>query len=259
MKKRLFVVFLIFLILSSITYVEAREVKTLKDLFNSIKEIFITGKATSDSSPDQIGVDEKLPIKDGLSSREKVTCYFFHNSIGGVQRCYESSGLFECSGTSTCTTEVYGNYGEWLFWKSSCFNDGGYGYATTVIDGEDESVEFICERNNLPEIISFPSIPATIYAGQNVEFSWTAQDPDNDPLHWEIDWGDGQPSMLGSCSIPNCFTYSTSKTWNYPGYYNVLVRVDDPFGKYDYYKFRILVSSLNQTNTTINGPDLAVT
>ena len=258
MKKRLFVVFLIFLILSSITYVEAREVKTLKDLFNSIKEIFITGKATSGPSPNVVGIDEKLPIQDEFGSivKENVKCNFIH-SLSGESLCYaDSPEGFSCKGIDSCTITVYGQRNKVLAWKSTC-NYGNPGYDYTTINGVDEDVEFTC-RNEPPRIIRIPPIPSEINKEQVFYLNFEAEDLDNDILYWFINWGDDEPGISQFCLDPNCFRYSMSKIFFREGYYTNTVSVHDGDGDFDSYSFQIRVIG-NQTNTTINGPDLAVT
>jgi len=73
--------------------------------------------------------------------KEKVKCIF--SSSNEIQKCYTSnvdfSKNFYCSGTGSCISEIYGNNGDILLWKSSC---GGYG--KTILDGVDENVKFEC-------------------------------------------------------------------------------------------------------------------
>ena len=70
--------------------------------------------------------------------KEQVKCIFLNS--GSEQKCYTGDGTFSCSGTESCTAQVEGENGKTLDWKSSCG-----GYASTVIDGVDDSAEFKCE------------------------------------------------------------------------------------------------------------------
>src|SRR3989338_3659543 len=70
--------------------------------------------------------------------KEQVKCVFLNSD--SEQECYTGDGKFSCSGTESCTVQVEGENGKTLDWKSSC---GGYAYS--VIDGVDDSIEFKCE------------------------------------------------------------------------------------------------------------------
>ncbi len=74
--------------------------------------------------------------------KEQVKCIF--KNAATPQKCYtaEDNSRFYCIEGGTCLVDVTGNNGERLTWKSTC---GGYAY--TIIDGNNEYVEFNC----LPE------------------------------------------------------------------------------------------------------------
>ena len=71
-------------------------------------------------------------------TKEQVKCVFLNSD--SEQKCYTGDGKFSCSGTGSCTAQVEGENGKTLDWKSSCG-----GYASTLIDGVDDSIEFKCE------------------------------------------------------------------------------------------------------------------
>jgi len=69
--------------------------------------------------------------------REQVKCVFA-NSVS-EQKCFSEYGQ-TCGGTGTCVTDVFGEKGRMLTWKSTC---GGYAY--TMMDGINEYAEFNCQ------------------------------------------------------------------------------------------------------------------
>src|SRR3989339_2221150 len=77
-------------------------------------------------------------VSQATTIKEQVKCVFANSY--SEQKCYTGDGTFSCSGTESCTAQVEGENGKTLDWKSSCG-----GYASTVIDGVDDSAEFKCE------------------------------------------------------------------------------------------------------------------
>ena len=75
----------------------------------------------------------------GESISEKVICGFANSNQ--EQKCYtaEQNSRAYCSGIGSCVTEIKGQRGEKITWKSSC---GQYQY--TIIDGNDEKIGFDC-------------------------------------------------------------------------------------------------------------------
>ncbi len=88
------------------------------------KFYLITGKVTDSTEP--------VPIFN-----EQVKCTFLESN--SVQTCYTGDGSFKCSGTTACTSDVYGGGGKALTWKSSCG-----GEVSTTIDGNSEEIVFKC-------------------------------------------------------------------------------------------------------------------
>ena len=86
---------------------------------------WLTGRAT-----------EEAPIT------EQVKCIF---SNSAQNDCFTSDGRFKCSGTGSCFTQVSGNNGEILTWKSSCG-----GEVSSITDGSDSSIEFKCPEMVVP-------------------------------------------------------------------------------------------------------------
>ncbi len=87
---------------------------------------------------------------------EKVACVFKGLNPEGrpEKKCYSNDGKYSCSiNTNTddassvqlateCSVKVEGEKGKKITWKSSCGD-----YATTLIDGDDETVTFDCSGN----------------------------------------------------------------------------------------------------------------
>src|SRR3989344_6755519 len=117
MKKRLFVVFLIFLLIFSINYADAKEALTLEDFWNNLLNIFITGKAVAPGD----GEVQPIYCTNKCSSGSKQ-CYGSGYQICGdynFDGCLEWSAVtsftYGCSNgeciTSTCTDSDLGkNY-----------------------------------------------------------------------------------------------------------------------------------------------------
>ena len=82
MKKRFLVIFLVVLLIFSVSYVDAQEQQalTFKDLFNSFKEIFITGKATICS----------LLITTGSTLPSGIIGASYSTSINALSDCFGS-------------------------------------------------------------------------------------------------------------------------------------------------------------------------
>ena len=84
-----------------------------------------------------------IPLQvPGEYIKETVKCVFRGPGATKSQRCYSDKG--ECTsrvygGYGACTVDIEGKKGEKVTWKSTCG-----GYATTIIDGENEPVEFKC-------------------------------------------------------------------------------------------------------------------
>jgi len=87
------------------------------------------------------------------SINEQVKCVFVNS--GSTQKCYTEN--FGCSGTGTCVTDVSGEKGKMLTWKSSC---GGYAY--TVIDGTNDYAEFNCLQTTAQPVAQTPTPVSTV-------------------------------------------------------------------------------------------------
>ncbi|MFH0949429.1 MAG: PKD domain-containing protein [Candidatus Aenigmatarchaeota archaeon] len=69
--------------------------------------------------------------------KEQVKCVFTGSTE--MQKCYSDDGKWGCGGVGSCVTDVEGEKGTMITWKSSC---GGYSY--TTIDGDNEYAYFSC-------------------------------------------------------------------------------------------------------------------
>jgi len=91
-------------------------------------------KSTCDGSFTTVieGMNDKIEFRCGM---EQVRC-LFKNSLS-PKICYSEKG--RCTGNRSCIANVYGKFGEKIYWKSDCF-----GEPTTLIDGNDERAHFQC-------------------------------------------------------------------------------------------------------------------
>jgi len=108
--------------------------------YNTLTEYYCENngaKKTTFNCPN--GCKEGACIK-GESVSEKVSCIFKNSDR--EQKCYlsEYNDRFYCSGKDSCVIDVKGYRGEKMIWKSSCGS-----YIPTIIDGQDENVEFECK------------------------------------------------------------------------------------------------------------------
>lgn len=101
--------------------------------------------------------------------------------------------------------------------------------------------------NAAPKITGLPALPSRIEAGQNVNLSWTATDADNDPLQWNVTWGDGG---VGACST-NCGNqYYGVHTWTTAGSYKVEAKAYDGKAWSQPHSFTIEVLPMAQKATS---------
>ena len=119
------------------------------ELWRYYAEDFCKNKCSMDGSKcglnyfdvrEPCGDESDISFEPNTSSiKETVTCTFV-NSLK-KQICYAQENRFDCSGKESCTIDVWSmDEGERLKWESSC--EGSY---YTTVDGNDESIEFICD------------------------------------------------------------------------------------------------------------------
>ncbi len=84
--------------------------------------------------------------------KEEVKCVF--RGTTSQQKCYADNGQF-CGGPDACATTILGQKGRQVIWKSSCG-----GYASTIMDGNNEVVEFNCEQTAITPV--FEPIKETV-------------------------------------------------------------------------------------------------
>ena len=96
---------------------------------------------------------------------EQVKCIFLNSNM--QQKCYSyvDNQAIGCSGVENCLTDISGEIGKKLFWKSTCG-----GYAETTIDGQNEEISFTCKQvpipattipNPVPTVTTSNPVPAT--------------------------------------------------------------------------------------------------
>jgi len=151
MKRGLILPILLILILGLIAFVSAEEIgifnKTSSVCGNNICEEgeseLIPILCTASIPPSCIY--EMRCSEDCKIVKEQVKCIFINSD--SAQKCYTDDGVFGCSGTGICVSNVSGDKGDKITWKSSC---GGYAY--TVLDGNNNHAEFKCSpKTNVTE------------------------------------------------------------------------------------------------------------
>ena len=106
----------------------------------------VEGAAPVPSIPTQ----QSQPVSEQVQCRFVNSDFIFNPLNATPEKCYTDNGKFGCSGNwvaaeesgkkyAYCAVDVSGSMGTKLTWKSSC---GGYAY--TVMDGNNENVEFTC-------------------------------------------------------------------------------------------------------------------
>jgi hypothetical protein len=78
---------------------------------------------------------------------EKIKCIF--KNANTENKCFSSGEEFGCTGIGSCLVDVKGTKGKELTWKSTCG-----GYATTVIDWNDENALFDCSAPKIKETVT---------------------------------------------------------------------------------------------------------
>lgn len=85
-------------------------------------------------------------------------------------------------------------------------------------------------ENHAPKIVGGIGYVGILMPGEVANFSWLAEDADNDDLSWIIDWGDGR-SEVGARSDcrqgRNGWTFKGTHSWAKEGTYKVVATVTD--------------------------------
>lgn len=76
-----------------------------------------------------------------IGTEEYVTCLFDNGWNQELQSCYSSDEKWSCKWIGSCSIKVSWYVGENISWKSSCG-----GYASTLVDGENEYAKFYCPK-----------------------------------------------------------------------------------------------------------------
>lgn len=125
--------------------------------------------------------------------------------------------------------------------------------------------------NHAPQINGIPPIPNNIQPGQEVSFTWSATDADNDLLAWSVDWGDGV-GIGAACPIlqitpdvgttpskpvspPSGRTFTQTHAWQKAGSYKAVATVIDCKGGSDSNGFIIKVGDASSPSVTVLSPN----
>ena len=133
---------------------------------------------------------------------------------------------------------------------------------TNIYDKSDSYFKIVTSTtgNQAPQIAAY-DIPTRAAVGQEVNFSWTAKDADNDDLSWSINWGDNT-GVQGATSITPCtqtgrnWSLTTSHSWTQAGTYKVVATASDCKGLTDTNIQYITVgNTTNQSSITVTSPN----
>jgi len=112
--------------------------------------------------------------------------------------------------------------------------DGPSGEGSGSGDGVDEDILFDPWLSSPVNIV--PCKPWKLFfynnikAGQEYEYKFVAYDPNDEPIKYKINWGDGSP-IFTSNFYPSSEKVSFKKTFDSKGDYLIKVKVIDEFGK----------------------------
>ena len=150
----------------------------------------ITGKIVEETEPTLLN--------------EQVKCSFIGSS--STQNCHTDNGQFECSGTTECSSDVSGESGKSLNWKSSCD-----GESSTTINGNNKEVVFKCVAPSLTPVSTTPIIEPAI--GQiNEQVKCNFLNSNTYQKCYSSDWK-FSCSGIGSCSISISGAQGAVLTW----------------------------------------------
>ena len=97
-----------------------------------------------------------------------------------------------------------------------------YNEADYESDYSEELSYTVGSTNSSPTTPTAPNSPASGYIDTSYSFNTSASDPDDDPLEYEFDWGDGTTASWGAAS--------RSHTWSSAGTYCIKARAKDSHG-----------------------------
>ncbi len=142
----------------------------------------------------------------------------------------------------------------------------GYGWHSLQIrnskSGDSNVIWFEVKQADQPPHIATSSLPTQIAVGQSTTFYWSASDPDNTPLYWNVNWGDGTDQM-GNCpqeemGSGNGWSLSTNHIYNAQGNYKITTSVYECGGNLSdqaTYNVRVSSSTSPNPNSIIVGLD----
>lgn len=84
-----------------------------------------------------------------------------------------------------------------------------------------------CEKNESPDPPKILSKPSSGFIGHSYNFIVSTEDPNEDSVAYQIDWGDGSHSVWSNF-IACGLSFATSSMWQNPGDYIIKARAKDP-------------------------------
>jgi len=134
--------------------------------------------------------------------------------------------LYYGTASGNYTTDI--DVGNTTQYTISDLQDGvTYYFAVTAYNEADYESNYSAELsytvgdpNNNPNTPTTPNSPSSGYIDTSYTFNTSASDPDDDPLEYRFDWGDGTMSGWGAAS--------RSHAWTVAGTYCIKARAKDP-------------------------------
>lgn len=215
-----------------------------------------SGPTTENLPPVVSGVSGPTSIKVGEAGTWMVEAYdpdrgnLSYSVIWGDEgvNTSEISGMRdEALAQNTATfTHIYNVAGTYtpVFYVTDDRGQQARTSMSVVVDG-------YVVTNSPPKIVGIPSIPLSINVGENVKFSWSATDQDNQPyeLRWVVTCGYpeqtrniGPSNVIGTPIPASQSEVSLTCNWSKAGIYTVVASVYDPRGLSDTNKFSVTVT-----------------
>jgi len=157
------------------------------------------------------------------TAQESTTCRFDNSRT--EQKCFTDDGQWGCSGTTSCVAPLIGITGTKVNWKSTCD-----GTASTVVDGTNETIKFVCRSKEPFVKILTPNGGETFAAGSDQKITWEIGNPDDLVGFYLLPAGVALTSSLAPIADSRSFAWTVPKTVPSGKDYKVearLYRLDD--------------------------------
>jgi PKD repeat protein len=157
---------------------------------------------------------------------------------------WNNDGVYEENQPGPTTTHLWTNVGSYLI-KLQVTDDDG------AIDSTTKTITII----NLPP--GAPSTTGPTHGKLNLMYQWnfTALDPDNDDVSYQIDWGDGTSVSQWYGPFPSGVAMTLSYMYSAEGTYEIKSKAKDIIGdESDWGTFTVIISNDPPSAPSITGP-----